>query len=176
MTREGRGAAAHPSVDVREATGADWPAIWPVIREVAAAAETFAMEVRPDEAEARAGWMTSPPGRVVVATDGSGTVVGTANMYANRPHQGSHVASGSLMVAAAARGRGVGRALVRDLVGWAAGQGFAAIQFNAVVATNDAAVRLYESEGFRTVGAAPGAFVHPAQGLVDLLVMWRDLP
>ncbi len=96
-------------------------------------------------------------------------------MYANRPGPGSHVASGSLMVAKEARGAGVGRALTTDLVGWARRSGFAAIQFNAVVDVNVAAIRLYESLGFVTLGTAPGAFRHPTEGDVGLRIMWLDL-
>lgn len=103
--------------------------------------------------------------------DTDGQLVGTSNTYANRPHQGAHVASGSFMVAASARGQGVGRRLVRDMVAWCAEQGFRGIQFNAVVATNEGAVRLYEPEGFRTIGAAPGGFIHPTHGPVDLLIL-----
>ncbi|GAA4685465.1 GNAT family N-acetyltransferase [Nocardioides nanhaiensis] len=164
------------TISVRPATDADWPCIWPIILEIAASQDTFAMEATPSECAMRASWMTQPPGRVVVAIDIVGQVLGTANMYANRPNQGSHVASGSLMVAAPARARGVGRALVRDMVAWATGYGFRGIQFNAVVASNQRAVRLYESESFRVVGAAPGGFLHPTLGFVDLLVLWRDLP
>ncbi len=53
--------------------------------------------------------------------------------------------------------------------------GFAAVQFNAVVDTNTAAIRLYERHGFITLGTAPGAFDHPEQGRVGLRIMWRDL-
>lgn len=162
-------------IRVRAASDEDWPAIWPVIAEVARAGETFAMDATPDEATARADWMTRPPGRVTVACDADGAILGTANMYANRPAQGSHIASGSIMVDARARGRGVGRALVRDLVEWATRSGFAGIQFNAVVDTNLAAIRLYESEGFTTLGTAPGAFMHPTRGPVGLRIMWRQL-
>jgi hypothetical protein len=51
---------------VREAPGADWPGIWPIIAEVARAGETFAMEAAPDEATARTDWTTPPPARVTV--------------------------------------------------------------------------------------------------------------
>lgn len=146
------------------------------MNEVAAAEETFAMDAQPDESEMRDAWMTPAPGRVVVAVDDQGHVVGTANMYANRPNQGAHVASGSFMVAARAGGRGVGRQLVRDMIAWTTRQGFHGIQFNAVVASNEGAVRLYESEGFRIIGAAPGGFIHPEHGPVDLLILWRGLP
>lgn len=133
------------------------------------------MDATPDETAICSSWMSPPPGRVVVAVDGGGQIFGTANMYPNRPNQGAHVASGSFMVAAEHRGRGVGRALVQDLIEWPRAGGFRGIQFNAVVASNVEAVRLYQSEGFRIVGAAPGAFAHPVHGPVDLLIMWREL-
>ncbi|GAA0245964.1 GNAT family N-acetyltransferase [Cryptosporangium japonicum] len=160
---------------MRDAEARDWAGIWPIITEVARAGETFAMESTPDEATMRAQWMTPPPGRIVVACGADGAVLGTANMYANRPAQGSHVASGSIMVAAGARGRGVGRALVREMIRWAQGSGYAGIQFNAVVETNTAAVRLYESEGFVLIGTVPGAFAHPGRGRVGLHILWRPL-
>lgn len=163
------------SFTVRVATDDDWEAIWLIIREVAAAQETFAMPAAPAEGDIRGDWMTVPPGRVVVVTGHDDEVLGTANMYANRPNEGAHVASGSFMVEASARGRGVGRALVRDMITWATKRGYTGIQFNAVVASNVAAIRLYESEGFRIIGAAPGGFMHPTLGPVDLLILWQDL-
>ncbi|NLS10771.1 GNAT family N-acetyltransferase [Nesterenkonia sp. MY13] len=164
------------ALTVRAATAADWTAIWQIIQEVAAAGETFAMEVSPSEDQMRREWLTPSAGRVVVATDESGEVLGTANMYPNRPNQGAHIASGSFMVADDARGRGAGRAMVRDMVDWATSSGYRGIQFNAVVATNASAVELYRSEGFRAIGTAPQAFLHLTSGAVDLLLMWRDLP
>jgi len=159
-------------IRVRDASERDWSAIWPIVAEVARAGETFAMEAAPDERVARADWMR---GRVVVAGNADGVVLGTATMYANRPAQGSHVASGSIMVAAEARGRGAGRALVREMISWARRSGYAGIQFNAVVETNTAAVRLYESEGFVVIGTVPGAFAHPDRGRVGLHILWRSL-
>jgi ribosomal protein S18 acetylase RimI-like enzyme len=49
------------------------------------------------------------------------------------------------------------------------------MQFNFVVSTNQRAVHLWESLGFAIVGRLPGAFVHPAHGYVDALVMYRSL-
>jgi len=96
-------------------------------------------------------------------------------MYADRPGPGSHIASGSLMVAKQARGAGIGRALATDMIAWARRNGFAAIQFNAVVDTNTNAIHLYESLGFVTLGVAPAAFRHPIRGDVGLRIMWLDL-
>ncbi|MGW3995701.1 N-acetyltransferase family protein [Amycolatopsis sp. NPDC004772] len=159
---------------IREARAEDWPAIWPIIHDVVTERQTFPYDPAMTERDAREMWLRDPPARVVVALDGD-RVTGTANMYANRPGPGSHVASGSLMVAKDARGTGVGRALTTDLIAWARRSGFAAIQFNAVVDVNVAAVRLYESLGFVTLGTAPGAFRHPVAGDVGLRIMWLDL-
>jgi GNAT superfamily N-acetyltransferase len=110
----------------------------------------------------------------VVAADDD-RIVGTSNMYPNRPGPGSHIASGNLMVAAAARGRGVGRALGEHLIGWAREHGFGGVQFNAVAASNEPAVALYERLGFTIVGTVPRAFRHPTLGDVGLHVMFHDL-
>ena len=79
------------------------------------------------------------------------------------------------MVDPAHAGRGVGRALGEHVVAWARDAGYRGIQFNAVVETNVAAVRLWESLGFRVIGTVPGAFDHPQHGYVGLHVMFLDL-
>jgi L-amino acid N-acyltransferase YncA len=164
---------ATPSFAIRQAREDDWPQIWPIIHDVITEQQTFAYDPAMPQDEAKRTWLLPAPARVVVAADD--LVLGTANMYANRPGPGSHIASGSLMVARQARGNGVGRALTTDMIGWARRSGFAAIQFNAVVDTNTAAVLLYERLGFITLGIAPGAFRHPILGLVGLRIMWLDL-
>jgi ribosomal protein S18 acetylase RimI-like enzyme len=44
-----------------------------------------------------------------------------------------------------------------------------------VVASNTAAVALYESMGFAVIGRTPGGFRHDQFGLVDTLIMFRPL-
>jgi GNAT superfamily N-acetyltransferase len=163
-----------PGIEVREARADDWPQLWPIIHGVITGQQTFAYDPAMTEDDAKREWMLPPPARVTVAAGGE-PVLGTANMYANRPGPGSHVASGSVMVAHQARGKGVGRALTTDMIRWARRRGFAAIQFNAVVDTNTAAVVLYEKLGFVTIGTVPGAFRHPTRGPVGLRIMWLDL-
>jgi L-amino acid N-acyltransferase YncA len=162
-------------VQIRDATGDDWPQIWPFLRDIVRAGETYAYDPEMDEPTARALWMVGPPARTVVAVGDDGQVLGTANMYANRPGPGSHVASASFMVDPRAAGKGVGRALGEDALAWARAQGFRAIQFNAVVATNARAVALWRSLGFEIVGTVPEAFAHPTEGYVGLHVMYRRL-
>lgn len=58
---------------------------------------------------------------------------------------------------------------------WAGVQGSRGVQFNAVVETNHAAVRLWQSLSFEIVGTVPGAFHHVEDGYVGLHVMFRPL-
>jgi GNAT superfamily N-acetyltransferase len=117
----------------------------------------------------------SSANRTTVAVDAEGTVLGSANMYPNRPGPGSHVASASFMVSPAARGQGVGRRLAEDMIAWAGQEGFRSIQFNAVVETNASAVHLWQALGFRIIGTVPEAFEHAKLGYVGLHVMYRPL-
>jgi L-amino acid N-acyltransferase YncA len=160
---------------IRDATADDWPQIWPFLRQIVTAGETYAYDPDMDERTARQLWLVGPPARTVVAVDDDRTVLGTANMYANRPGPGSHVASASFMVDPRASGQGVGRALGEDAIAWARASGFHAMQFNAVVETNTRAVRLWRSLGFEIIGTVPDAFRHPTEGYVGLHVMYRRL-
>ena len=57
---------------------------WPFFREIVAAGETFSYDRDLTEAQGRPIWMVGPPGRTVVAAAPGGTVLGSANMYANK--------------------------------------------------------------------------------------------
>jgi ribosomal protein S18 acetylase RimI-like enzyme len=57
----------------------------------------------------------------------------------------------------------------------AAELGYLGLQFTAVAATNRPAIKLYEELGFGTVGVIPRGFRHPSAGLVDLLIMYREV-
>jgi GNAT superfamily N-acetyltransferase len=160
---------------IREARPEDWDAIWPFFRQIVAAGETYAYDPDMTKDDGRRLWMVAPPARTVVATGSDGAILGTANMYANRPGPGSHVASASFMVDPRHSGRGVGRALGEHVIDWARARGFRAIQFNAVVETNAPAVALWRSLGFEVLSTVPEAFNHPRHGYVGLLIMHRFL-
>ena len=161
-------------MEVREFAEADWALVWPIVREVVQAQETYPYDPTMSEQEARDIWIEKPPGLTVVAVEGE-RVLGTGKMGTNRPGPGSHVSTASFMVAADARGRGVGTALCRFALDWARERGYAGMQFNAVAESNRTAVELYERLGFSVVGTVPGAFEHPTLGRVGLHVMYREL-
>lgn len=164
-------------MQIREATAGDWPAVLPFFHIICAAGETFTypLDLGERETEGRGWWLLPAPDRTVVALDEEGTVLGTAKMNRNQSGNGAHVASASFMVDPAHARRGVGRALCVYALDWARAAGYRAMQFNAVVETNEPALRLYRSLGFAVVGTVPEAFRHPEHGYVGLHVMHRAL-
>jgi L-amino acid N-acyltransferase YncA len=169
----------HPRVDlqIRRAGEADWPRLWPIWHEVVAAGDTYAYDPNTSSADARASWLGGPPGHETwLAETPAGAALGIYHVSPNHDGPGGHVANGSYMVAASARGMGVGRAMVEHSLRRCAEIGFRAIQFNAVAETNVGAIALYERLGFATVGIVPEAFAHPQLGFVGLRVMHRFLP
>ncbi len=158
-------------VEIREFAGTDWPQVWPILREVVRARDTFPYDPAMTAEQARDTWVERPPGLTVVATE-AGRVLGTAKMGPNKAGPGSHIATASFMVAGDARGKGVGTSLCRFALDWARERGYAGMQFNAVVETNRSAVAIYQRLGFELVGTVPGAFEHPEHGRVGLHIMY----
>jgi ribosomal protein S18 acetylase RimI-like enzyme len=158
-------------VEIRLFAETDWPQVWPIVRDVVRAGDTFVYDPAMSEAEAHAIWVVPPPGQTVVAIEGA-RILGTAKMGRNREGPGAHIATASFMVAPDARGRGIATALCRHALDWAKERGFAGMQFNAVAESNRTAIELYQRLGFRIVGTVPGAFAHPTQGRVALHIMY----
>jgi L-amino acid N-acyltransferase YncA len=161
-------------VVIRPATADDWAAIFPIIQHVVGEGETYALPASLSSDAAREYWMEQPPAQTVVA-ELHGAIVGTAKMGPNRPGHGDHIGTASFMVDQTVRGAGVGRRLGEYVIDWHRRQGYEGIQFNAVVASNEAAVRLWRSLGFEIVGTVPNAFRSPSHGRVGLHVMFLAL-
>lgn len=158
---------------IRAATAADDDAIWAILEPTFRAGETYPIPRDITRADALTYWRT--PGHTVFVADDAGRIVGTYYLRANQRGAGAHVANCGYMVASDAMGRGVARAMCEHSLHRAREAGFAAMQFNFVVASNERAVRLWQACGFEIVGRLPKAFQHPRLGLVDALVMVRPL-
>ena len=154
---------------IRPATADDEDAIWALFREVARAGDVFAYDEATPREAVRQLWT---PAHVALL---DGRVVGSYYVKPNQPGRGAHVCNAGYMVAADARGRGVGRAMGEHSIVEARRLGYRAMQYNFVVATNIGALALWEKLGFEVVGRLPQAFQHPRQGLVDALVLYRLL-
>jgi ribosomal protein S18 acetylase RimI-like enzyme len=158
---------------IRPATTCDDEAILDVIMPVIRSGETYALPRDWSGTEALAYWRS--PGHAVFVAAADGAVLGTSYVRPNQRGGGSHVANAAFMTAASAKGRGVAAAMCTQALEYAAAAGYAAMQFNFVVATNTRAVALWQRLGFQIVGRLPGAFRHPVLGFVDALVMFRRL-
>jgi GNAT superfamily N-acetyltransferase len=161
------------AISIRTTRPDDWPSIWPFVRRIIAAGETFPWDPGLGEEEARTRWLLDPPAHSFVAVDDNDRVVGAATCYPNWEGHGAHVASANFMVDPDFHGRGIGRALGERVLAQVRSDGYRAIQFNAVVETNTPAVRLWRSLGFQVLATVPEAFRHPAAGYVGLHIMYR---
>jgi len=166
------------SYAIRPATPDDAPQLVALSRAVGAEPEGWLISV--------GGWRTVAEERrylralrryehaaVFVAESEGGEVVARLSL-ARDPHPACHhVADLGLMVAAAHRRHGVGRALLETADGWARGAGIAKIELH-VFPHNEAAIALYEAcgyvrEGYRT------AHYRRDGGYVDAILMARHL-
>ena len=140
-------------MEIREATDADWPLVWPVFEATVQAGETYAFDPDMPEDVARSIWMERPPGHTVVAV-ADGELLGTAKMGPNRG--------------------GVG---LDDRVELDRAVALAPVPVHDVrrQRASHAAVALWRSLGFTIVGTVPEAFDHPEHGYVGLHVMHLPL-
>lgn len=158
---------------IRAARAGDGDAIWAALEPVIRAGETYALPRDWDREQALAYWFALAHEAFVAEVEGR--VLGTYFLQANQQGGGAHVANCGYITAPGAGGRGIARAMCTHSLERARERGFRAMQFNIVVATNERAVKLWQTMGFAIAGTLPGAFAHPTLGDVDAFVMYRTL-
>ncbi len=161
------------TVQVRSAGLIDREAIAAIIMPVIRAGTTYALDQAMSEADALAYWLGAD--KEIFVAEENGRIVGTYYMRANQQGGGRHVCNCGYMTLAEAAGRGIARRMCEHSLDHARRLGYRAMQFNFVVSTNEAAVRLWQSLGFQIIARLPAAFHHPALGDVDAFVMHRTL-
>ena len=161
------------AMQIRKAQPSDATAIAEIIIPTFREGSTYTIDPDISEAEALAYWLSAEKETFVAQADG--TVLGSYFMRPNQAGGGRHVCNCGYITRPGATGRGVARAMGLHSLNHARMRGYRAMQFNFVVATNERAVRLWQSLGFEIVGRLPGAFQHPTQGFVDAFVMYQRL-
>lgn len=158
----------------REATrGVDDDIIWQIIQPAVETGETFCADPKGGKPGGLA-YFWPQTARAWIAED-DGTALGCFYIRPNQTGNGAHVCNAGYCTTPAARGKGVARAMLAFSLDEAKRQGFRAMQYNFVVATNTRAIDTWERTGFQVVGRLPGAFHHPTEGYVDALVMFKSL-
>ncbi len=155
---------------LRPATPADRDALWAILEPAFRGGDTYAVDPGISREDALAYW-TGPDREAWITADGTGTYY----LRPNQPGGGDHVCNAGFATLPASRGRGTARAMLDHALERARARGFAAMQFNFVVATNTRAIAIWQDYGFDIVGRLPQAFRHPVEGFVDALVLHRRL-
>ena len=162
-------------ISIRAYEARDWAGTWQILEPVFRAGETFPMAQDITEADSHAHWIEHTQAIFVAVDVSEETVIGTYDLKPNSAALGAHVCNAGYMVAESARRQGVAEAMARHSLQMAAAMGFRAMQFNLVVTSNEASVRLWQKLEFEVVGVLPGAFKHARLGYVDALVLYKML-
>ncbi|MDE1145314.1 MAG: GNAT family N-acetyltransferase [Azospirillaceae bacterium] len=150
-----------PGIHIRDATQADLPRIVEILNH-AIVHTTAVWSLEPTSVAARTPWLAERQAKgfpVLVATDGPdappGEILGFASYGDFRPFAGYlHTVENSLYVDAAARGRGIGHALLAALLKRAEAAGLHAM-IAGIEAGNETSIRLHERFGFTETGRLP---------------------
>jgi GNAT superfamily N-acetyltransferase len=158
---------------VRPAEADDEASIWRILRPIIREGATRPLPRNISRQAAIAQWR-SPDCSVFVADEGR-LIVGTYYIRPNQAGGGKHVASCDFAVEAQAASRGIAADLVEHAILEARSRDYLALQLNFVVATDTAALQLYDMFDFAIIGRLLRAFRHPALGFVDALILHRFL-
>ena len=161
------------NITIRAYTPDDLPAMTALWNDVVADGVAFPQEDRLT-ADSGAAFFASQT-HCGVAEDATGAVLGLYILHPNNVGRCGHICNASYAVQKTARGQGVGRALVLDSLTQGKAHGFRVMQFNAVVATNHGARRLYEALGFTQLGVIPGGFRMPDGRYEDICPYYKVL-
>ena len=93
-----------------------------------------------------------------IATNENGEVLGMYILHPNNVGRCGHICNASYAVKSTQRGKHIGEILVTDCLKKAKEIGYGVLQFNAVVATNQYALKLYKKLGFVQLGVIPNGF------------------
>ncbi|MCR9016798.1 GNAT family N-acetyltransferase [Aquiflexum gelatinilyticum] len=151
----------------------DHKSLWEIIRPIIRKGGTYVFSPDSLEQEMMEYWMSTDKSTYVAEMDGK--IVGTFYLKPNQPGLGNHICNAGFMVDEKESGKGIGRQMGLFALAEAKKAGYLAMQYNYVISTNQAAVKLWQSLGFDIIGEIPEAYRHPEKGLVGVYVMCKKL-
>ncbi len=102
-------------------------------------------------------------------------ICGLYILHPNNVGRCGHICNASYAVDKNYRGCGIGRLLVEDCLKSAKEHSFKILQFNAVVASNVVAQKLYEKMGFKKIGIIPNGFCMKDGNYEDIYPYYYEL-
>lgn len=105
----------------------------------------------------------------------TGGLAGVYILHPNNVGRCGHICNASYAVKSELRGHHIGEKLVRHCMEKGRELGFGILQFNAVVATNNAALHLYKKLRFVQLGVIPGGFLMKDGTYQDIIPHYYDL-
>ena len=161
------------ALKLRVADPEDGPDLWDILRPAFRAGDSYAVDCDISQSAALRYWTEGE--KTTYLAIRSDQALGSYYRRPNQPGGGAHVCNCGFVTHPQARNQGIARTMLEHALKTAKAAGYSAMQFNFVLASNAAAIHLWQSYGFAEVGRLPRAFEHPALGLIDALVMHRSL-
>lgn len=161
-------------IKIRSYQKKDIPSMVKIWNEAVSDGDTLPQEKPLTEKEA-AGFFSSQTSTCIAADSSTGVVVGLYILHPNGTGHCGHIANASYVVWSVMRHKGIGRKLVQHSLEETKRKGFRLLQFNAVVSTNAAARRLYESMNFKQLGILPGGYKNNSGEYIDTVLYYHDL-
>jgi len=113
------------------------------------------------------------PNSTLLLAEEDGLIVGVLDFHGHARPQMRHGGTLAMSVARTHRRRGIGGALLDELIRWASNHGVTRLELETF-ANNAGAIRLYEKVGFRHEGRRRGAVMVDGKP-VDMVFMARDV-
>ena len=161
------------SIYIRPASAADLGAVWQLWKAIMDQQVYFPYDSSYSREQIEESWINL--NYPIYIAEQQEKVVGAYILKPNQPGYGSHIVNAAYLVDTQVRGQGIGSRLCAHSIEAAKALQYRGMQFNLVVSTNEAAIRVWKSHGFKIIGTVPGGFFHQELGYVDAFIFFKDL-
>ena len=161
-------------INIRKAVKSDYPAMVKIWNEIVEDGIAFPQLDLLDE-NSGAEFFSSQTYCAVAENTESHEILGLYILHPNNVGRCGHICNASYAVKSTCRGKGAGKVIVEHCLFIAKQKCFKVLQFNAVVASNIKAVKLYENLGFVKLGTVPKGFENKEGVFEDIILFYHTL-